>query len=88
MKDLVETQPMKLAATEGAYEKTNAWTIVGWADELKKQEVFGVKVPYMLGILAFNNPNKEIKGMNELNEQFQKDFKDQVAAYKKSTVKI
>lgn len=85
MKDLVETQPMKLAATEGAYEKTNAWTIVGWADELNKQEVFGVKVPYMLGILAFNNPNKEIKGMNELNEQFQKDFKDQVAAYKKST---
>lgn len=87
MKDLVHTQPMKLAATEGAYEKTNAWTVVGWADELDKKEVFGVKVPYMLGILAFNDPKQEIQGMNELNEQFKKDFKKQVDAYKKETGK-
>ncbi|MFD2727896.1 cytochrome ubiquinol oxidase subunit I [Enterococcus camelliae] len=72
MKALVEDQPMKFAATEGLYENSGdpaAWTVVAWANEAKKERVFGIEIPYMLSILSYNAPEGAVKGMNEINKE-------------------
>ncbi len=64
MKDLVTQQPMKFAATEGNYKDTGdpaAWTLIAWANEKDHTQAFGVDIPYMLSILAYNKPSGSIK---------------------------
>lgn len=72
MKYLVEDQPMKFAAMEGLYEDSGdpaGWTVVAWANEAKKERVFGVEIPYMLSILSYNAPKGAVDGMNKINEE-------------------
>ncbi|MGO3548028.1 cytochrome ubiquinol oxidase subunit I [Paucilactobacillus nenjiangensis] len=72
MKDLVTQQPMKFAATEGNYKDTGdpaAWTLIAWANERDHTQAFGVDIPYMLSILAYNKPSGSIKGMNTVNKE-------------------
>jgi len=72
MKDLVEQQPMKFAATEGNYKDTGdpaAWTLIAWANEKDHTQAFGVDIPYVLSILAFDKPSGSIKGMNTVNKE-------------------
>ncbi|WP_195971944.1 cytochrome ubiquinol oxidase subunit I [Enterococcus gallinarum] len=79
MKYLVEEQPMKFAAMEGSYEDTGspaAWTLVSWANEEEHREVFGIKIPYMLSILAFNKPSGSIDGMNTVNQELIETYGD------------
>ena len=79
MKYLVEEQPMKFAAMEGTYEDTGdpaAWTVVAWANEREHKRVFGVEIPYMLSILAFNEPSGSIDGMNTVNQDLIERYGD------------
>ncbi len=79
MKALIEDQPMKFAAMEGAYDDTEdpaPWTLVGWADELEHKQVFGIKVPYMLSILAYGKPSGSIEGMTSINEKLVAEYGD------------
>lgn len=72
MKALVEDQPMKFAATEGLYEDSGdpaEWTLVAFMDEAEHKRIFGIHVPYMLSILAYNKPSGSIQGMNSINEE-------------------
>lgn len=72
MKSLLNDQPMKFAAMEGDYEDSGdpaAWTVLAWANEAKKEQVFGVKIPYMLSILSYGKPSGSVKGMNTANKE-------------------
>ncbi|PZO95741.1 cytochrome ubiquinol oxidase subunit I [Streptococcus halichoeri] len=72
MKALLHEQPMKFAAMEGDYEDSGdpaAWTVVAWANEADKKQVFGVKIPYMLSILSYGKPSGSVKGMNTANKE-------------------
>lgn len=72
MKALLNDQPMKFAAMEGDYEDSGdpaAWTVVAWANEAEKEQVFGIKIPYMLSILSYGKPSGAVKGMNTANEE-------------------
>lgn len=80
----VETklQPMKLAASEGHMETTAkaGFTIVGiYTQErgedgiTKVTKVWGPEVPYVLSILAFNDPNAEVKGIEDLTREYVED---------------
>ncbi|EHI69254.1 cytochrome d ubiquinol oxidase, subunit I [Streptococcus ictaluri 707-05] len=72
MKALLHDQPMKFAAMEGDYEDSGdpaAWTVVAWANEAEKQQVFGIKVPYMLSILSYGKPSGSVLGMNTANKE-------------------
>ncbi len=72
MKALLNDQPMKFAAMEGDYEDSGdpaAWTVVAWANEAKKEQVFGIKVPYMLSILSYGKPSGAVKGMETANKE-------------------
>ena len=72
MKALLNDQPMKFAAMEGDYKDSGdpaAWTVVAWANEAKHEEVFGVKIPYMLSILSYGKPSGSVKGMDTVNKE-------------------
>lgn len=74
-------QPMKLAASEGLLDTKTAagFSIVGiYTQErvegvTKVTEVWSFEVPYALSLLAFNDPNAEVKGINNLTEEYLTD---------------
>lgn len=77
-KIMVEQQPMKMAAAEGLYE-TEAGAgfsilTIGTLDG--SQEVFSLKVPKLLSMLATGDSNGEVKGINQLQEEYSKTYAD------------
>lgn len=79
MKALIEDQPMKFAAMEGTYEDTGdpaAWTLIAWANENERQEVFGVKIPYMLSILGNSSLHGGFDGMDTVNQKLTAEYGD------------
>lgn len=79
MIEVQRTQPMKFAATEGVYETTGdpaAWDMVAFFNEAQHNEVFGIRIPYMLSILTYHKPSGRVTGMNEINKELQAQYGD------------
>lgn len=65
-KAVADRQPEKLAAFEAHFETERGaglW-VGGWPDEEEQTVRYGVKIPRALSILAFADPNAEVKGLN------------------------
>jgi cytochrome d ubiquinol oxidase subunit I len=74
---LVETQPMKMAASEGLWENSSdpaAWTVIARIDPEKKENSFEFKLPYLLSLLSYNKLSGAVLGMNELQAQYEKAY--------------
>jgi len=58
-------QPEKLAALEGQWEtkKGAPLRIGGYPDVETETTKYAIEIPYMLSILAFNDPHAEVKGL-------------------------
>jgi cytochrome d ubiquinol oxidase subunit I len=69
-KDVAKRQPLKLAAMEAHFEtEKGAGLWLGGIPDREKREVeFGIQIPYLLSLLATNNPMSEIKGLNDFPE--------------------
>ena len=77
MKALLHEQPMKFAAMEGDYEDSGdpaAWTLIAWANEAQHNQVFGVKIPYMLSILSYGSLSGSVDGMDTVNKALVKKY--------------
>jgi cytochrome d ubiquinol oxidase subunit I len=59
-------QPAKLAAMEALFETRAAapMTIGGWPDMDTRRTRFGIAVPYLLSLLAFNDPRATVQGLD------------------------
>ncbi|HJU64223.1 MAG TPA: cytochrome ubiquinol oxidase subunit I, partial [Gemmatimonadaceae bacterium] len=59
------TQPIKLAAMEAQWETERGagLSIGGWPDEEREETRWALKIPYALSLLAFHDPNAEVKGL-------------------------
>ncbi|MFM9014236.1 MAG: cytochrome ubiquinol oxidase subunit I [Gemmatimonadota bacterium] len=64
-KFLAEHQPVKLAAMEGHFETARgaALRIGGIPDEAAGTTRYAIEIPRMLSVLAFGDPNAEVKGL-------------------------
>jgi hypothetical protein len=62
---LAKNQPVKLAAMEGHFktEKGAPMLIGGWPDEDAKETRYAIKIPYLLSLIAFHDPNATVKGL-------------------------
>ncbi|MEI7844926.1 MAG: cytochrome ubiquinol oxidase subunit I [Chloroflexota bacterium] len=71
-----EVQPMKLAALEGLWETEQpaSFSLLTIGDLSGKQEVWSVRLPYAMSFLACNNFSCEVKGVNDLQAQAEKDY--------------
>jgi cytochrome d ubiquinol oxidase subunit I len=58
-------QPIKLAALEGHFdtERGAPLRIGGWPDESAKRTRFSIEIPRGLSLLAFHDPDAEVKGL-------------------------
>src|SRR4030095_16481640 len=66
-KSVAKTQPVKLAAFEGHFhtERGAAFRVGGIPDETKGETPYAIEIPYLLSVLAYGDPNAEVKGLNE-----------------------
>ena len=66
-KTVARNQPIKLAAFEGHFE-TEAGApirIGGIPNEENRETRYAIEIPYALSILAFGDPNVEVRGLND-----------------------
>lgn len=64
--------PMKMAAMEALWETENPapFTVIANIDTENKVNHDAIEVPYMLSMLIYDSPEGEVKGINELQEQY------------------
>jgi cytochrome d ubiquinol oxidase subunit I len=69
---MVETQPMKMAAAEALWttEDPASFSLLTIGDLSQRNEVFSIRLPYLLSLLSFNQIEGEVKGIYNLQEEF------------------
>lgn len=72
----VKYQPMKMAAMEGLWESEQpaSFSMFALIDQEKRTSSREIKLPYMLSVLAHNNITSEVKGLNELQAEFEQKY--------------
>lgn len=66
---LVVTQPAKLAAIEAHFKTEDGPTglsLFGWPSAEDEEVRYGLKVPYLLSLLVYNDPFKPVPGMDQI----------------------
>jgi cytochrome d ubiquinol oxidase subunit I len=75
-KIMTEQQPMKMAAAEALYNNAapasfSIFTIGSLSGE---QEIWSLRVPYVLSFMATGNPTAEVEGINDVQRQSEERF--------------
>ncbi len=73
---MVQTQPMKMAATEGLWETEDpaSFSIFTIGNMREQKEVFSIRLPYILSLLSYNQLYGEVRGMNDLQAEFEAEY--------------
>ncbi len=75
---MTEQQPMKMAAAEALFETESGvgLSLLTLAPLQKNPErpSFELKIPYLASLMATNDPNGEIRGINDLQAEYEKKF--------------
>lgn len=69
---MVRTQPMKMAAAEALWNSENpaSFSLFTIGNEQNRSDVFAIRIPDLLSILAYNEAGGEIQGINQLQAQY------------------
>jgi cytochrome d ubiquinol oxidase subunit I len=64
---VADNQPPKLAALEGQFktEAGAALSIGGWPDVETRQTRYAIRIPRLLSLLAYHDPNAVVRGLDE-----------------------
>jgi len=73
---MVATQPMKMAAAEALCESEDpaSFSLITIGDCSKGNEILSIRIPYVLSLLSYNTLSGEVKGINDLQAQFEQEF--------------
>lgn len=73
---MVETQPMKMAAAEALWETEDpaAMSLFTVGDEQERRDVFAIRVPRLLSLLAYNQLDGTVQGINDLQAQYVAEY--------------
>ena len=73
---LAYSQPMKLASAEALWESENpaGLSLFTIGDETEMKDVFSIRIPYALSILSFNSLQGEVKGIKNLQAEYQQAY--------------
>jgi cytochrome d ubiquinol oxidase subunit I len=66
-------QPMKLAAVEAIWETEQpaSFSLLTIGDLTGKQEIWSIRIPYLMSFLACNNFECEVRGVNDLQAEYE-----------------
>ena len=75
---MVDTQPMKMAAAEGLYATASgadaSFSLFSLGTPDGSQEVWSIRVPYLLAFLSEHDFNGTVHGINDLQAQYVAEF--------------
>ncbi|NDJ85626.1 MAG: cytochrome ubiquinol oxidase subunit I [Chloroflexi bacterium] len=73
---MVEVQPMKMAAAEALWDSEDpaVMSLFTIGDTKEREDVFAIRVPAVLSILAYNTTDAEVQGINDLQEQYEQEY--------------
>ena len=73
---MVETQPMKMAAAEGLFESENpaSFSLITIGDLHQRKQVFAIRIPKLLSLLAYNKLSGEVQGINNLQSLYEAQY--------------
>lgn len=73
---MYETQPMKFVSIEAHWEtsKPASFSLLTIGDLSGKREVWSIRVPYVLSFLACNNFNCEVRGVNDIQKEYEQTY--------------
>jgi cytochrome d ubiquinol oxidase subunit I len=71
-----ERQPMKLAAGEALWESEApaGLALIAWPDQEAEDNRFAIEIPYLLSLLATNTPDGEVKGIRDLQAEYEQRY--------------
>ncbi|BBI32812.1 cytochrome ubiquinol oxidase subunit I [Cohnella abietis] len=74
---LVETQPMKMAASEGLWETSDdpaAWTVIASINPEDQTNSYELKIPYILSFLSYSKFSGAVPGMKDLQAEYEQTY--------------
>ncbi len=73
---MVESQPMKMAASEALWDSQDpaSMSLITIGNEPELKDVFAIRIPRLLSLLAFNRLSGEVMGIKDLQAQYQKTY--------------
>lgn len=73
---MYETQPMKFSSIEAHWETSQpaSFSILTIGDLTGKREVWSIRVPGVLSFLACNNFNCEVRGVNDIQAEYETKY--------------
>jgi cytochrome bd ubiquinol oxidase subunit I len=74
--EMVRTQPMKMAAAEAVWHTTDpaSESLLTIVDQSTQTDIVSIRIPYLLSFLTYDRFSGEIKGMIELNQEYQEKY--------------
>lgn len=70
---MVQVQPMKMAAAEALWEDMDpaSFSLFTIGDEKNMEDRFSIRIPYLLSIMAYNRPSGLVRGITNLQEEYE-----------------
>ena len=70
---MVQVQPMKMAAAEALWNKQNpaSLSLFTFGNEPERRDVFAIRIPNALSILAYNSLTGQVRGINDIEDEYQ-----------------
>lgn len=74
--EMVRSQPMKMAAAEALWHSQNpaSFSLITIGDLAQRRDVFSIRIPRLLSLLAYNRLNGEVKGIYDLQTLFEQQY--------------
>jgi cytochrome d ubiquinol oxidase subunit I len=74
--EMVRSQPMKMAAAEALWYTENpaSFSILTIGDLAQRRDVFAIRVPRLLSLLAYNQLTGEVKGIHDLQAEYVQQY--------------
>jgi len=73
---MVIDQPMKMAAAEALWESENpaSFSLFTIGNEAELKDRWSIRIPYLLSIMAYNQPTGEVKGIRNLQAEYEQQY--------------
>lgn len=70
---MVQVQPMKMAAAEALWEDEDpaSFSLITVGDEKNLKDRFAIRIPNLLSVLAYNQPTGLVKGIRNLQAEYE-----------------
>jgi cytochrome d ubiquinol oxidase subunit I len=73
---MADTQPMKLAASEGLWDSEDPASLSMFqiGNEADRTSVINIRIPSLLSFLTYNTPDGLVHGINQLQAQYEQEY--------------